>query len=313
MDSQRGTEGPGGPPDDPSFSSHSNRSSGPRSRQVAKVRSALSEKIQWDGQCSSFRTYKLAIIGHMLQAGAAYLANPTFQASYVKYAKLGNDYVESEDFKLTYPDVALQQVKIDKTWLYGMLMSSNKKDGERKFLFKYEYSQDGIMAWIEFLRDYDSNGFEEVRANKLESLIYTKNSYRFPGGFLKYVDTLQANLNELDILIPGQYSNDHKKRILFKNLKNAKGLTHLIQSCKDRNMTYQEASTYLRIHGAELDEEEQDPRKTNQVEKEDKYLSYEEMKEVYKTMAEEQVPRRAFKVLDSSPKFRESMHINPLI
>ena len=89
-----------------------------------------------------------------------------------------------------------------------MLMSSNKKGGERKYLFKHKYTQDGIMAWIEFLRDYDNNGSDEIRANKLESLINIKYSHRFPGGFLKYVDTLQANLNEIAILLPDQWNDN---------------------------------------------------------------------------------------------------------
>ena len=303
----------GGPPDDsPSNFGHSIASMTSRTRQVAKPRNSLSEKIQWDGQCFSFRPYKLAITGHLLQNGAAYLVDHSFHLSYSKYSKVGEDYLESEDFRVTYPDVTIKQARIDKTYLYGMLMSSNRKDGKQKIILKYETSQDGIAAWIEFIRDYDNNGSEEVRATKLENLVSMKYSYKYPGGFLKYIDTLQANLNELDILLPGQYSESHKKRILFRNIKEIKTLKHLIQSCKDREMSYQEAATYLRIHGAELDEEDQDTRKKNQVEKEvgDNYLSYEDTRSTYVMMAEEHGARNAFKVLNSSPRFRESLNIH---
>ena len=68
------------------------------------------------------------------------------------------------------------------------------------------------MAWIEFLRDYDNNESEEVRINKLESLISVKYHSRYPGGFLKYIDTLQAHLNELDTLLPRQYGDEQKKK-----------------------------------------------------------------------------------------------------
>ena len=227
----------------------------PRSRQVAKFRSSISDKIQRDGQCSSFRPYKLAVIGHILQNGGGFLVDHAFHASYVKYAKLGEDYLKSEDFRTTYPDITRKQARIDRIWLYGMLVSSNRKDGEQKILLKYEHNQDGIAAWIEFLRDYDNNGSEEVRASKLEALVAVKYTYKYPGGFLKYIDTLQANLNELDILLPGQYTESRKKRTLYQNIKDAKTLTHLIQSCKDRDLSYQEAATYLRIYGAELDAE----------------------------------------------------------
>ena len=91
-------------------------------------------------------------------------------------------------------------------------------------------------------------------------------------------------------------------------------MKHLIQSCKDRDLSYQKAATYLRIHGAEIDEEDQEPRKMNQVEKEEEsFLSYEESRGVYVTMAEEQGPRKAFKVLRDYPKLRESLKIHPKI
>ena len=224
-----GSRRTGGPPDDsPSNSSHTFGSMVHRNRHVAKVRSPLNEKIQWDGQYSSFRPYKLAIIEHLLQNGGDYLVDHSFHLSYLKYAKLGEDYLESEDFRVTYPDIAIKQARIDRKYLYGMLVSSNWKDGEQKFIFKYADSQDGIAAWIEFLRDYDNNGSEEFRASKLENMVSIKYSYKYPGGFLKYIDILQANLYELDILLPDQYSENHKRRILFKNIKEVKTLTHLI-------------------------------------------------------------------------------------
>jgi hypothetical protein len=301
----------GGPPDGlPSHSGHSStRSIVPRSRQVPKVRSSLSEKILWDGQCSTFRPYKLAITGHLLQVGAGYLVDSNFHQSYTTYAKVGDDYLESEAFRVKYPDISLAQARLDRTYLYGMLISSNRKDGERKIILKYEHNQDGIAAWIEFIRDYDNNGSEDIRANKLERLILDQYSHKYPGGFLKYIDTLQAHFNELDTLLPGHYLDNQKRRILFRNLKGSKPLRYLIQACKDRDLTYQDAATYLRVHGADIDDEE-DARKVQQVEKaDDKSLNYEEARQLYCTMAEESGPRQAYNVLKGHPALRESLKI----
>ena len=63
----------GGPPDDLPSNARHNRATTPNSRQVAKARSALSGKIQWDGQCSSFRQYMWAIAGYTLQVKSDYL------------------------------------------------------------------------------------------------------------------------------------------------------------------------------------------------------------------------------------------------
>ena len=81
---------------------------------------------------------------------------------------------------MMYPDITLKQARLNKTYLYGILVSSNKKDGEEKFILKYETSQDGIMEWIKFLSNYDNNGSEEVRMNKLESSINVKYHSRYP-------------------------------------------------------------------------------------------------------------------------------------
>ena len=113
----------------------------------------------------------------MLQNGGECLVDHAFQLSYLEYVKLGEDYLESEDFRVTYPDITIKQARIYRTFLYyGMLLSSNRKDGEQKSILKYETSQDGIAAWIEFLKDYDNNGSEEVKAIKLENMVSAKYS-----------------------------------------------------------------------------------------------------------------------------------------
>lgn len=233
-----------------------------RSRQIARPRKPISDRLQWNGQYSSFRTYKLAIIGHLLQNGGGYLVNQTFHISYHKYAKQGENYLESEDFRMNYPDITTMQAKIDRSYLYGILISTNRIDGEQRILIKYETSHDGIAAWVEFLRDYDNNGSKERRIIKLESSLSSKYTPKYQGGFIKYMDKFQANFNQLDILIPKHYSEKAKIRIMYNNLKEIVQLRHLVQACKDKGMTYQEAAEYLRKHGGD----DQDPRETENKE-----------------------------------------------
>src|SRR5688572_28816912 len=128
-----------------------------RSQQVAQPMNPLSEKIQWNGHNSTFRSYKSAITEYLLQSGGSYLVDHAFHASYIIYTKVGEDYLESVDFRITYPVITIKQARIDRTYLYGVLVSSNRYDGEQKILLKYEMTQE-IAAWIEFLKDYDHNG-----------------------------------------------------------------------------------------------------------------------------------------------------------
>ena len=82
----------GEPPDDSSSNSGHSKFFALCSRQVAKVRSALSEKVKWDGQCSFLRQYKYPPTGHLLQVGGAYLVNSSFYTLYTKYTQSGEDY-----------------------------------------------------------------------------------------------------------------------------------------------------------------------------------------------------------------------------
>ncbi len=88
-------------------------------------------------------------------------------------------------------------------------------------------------------------------------------------------------------------------------------LRHLVQACRDRDLSYQEAATYLRIYGAETDQEDQDSRVTNQVKKDlnKEPLSYEKAREIYKAFAEDQGATRAFNLCRDSPSLRETLSI----
>ena len=100
---------PGGPPyGSPPNSVHSSTSMIPRSGHTAKAKSSISEKVQWDGQCLTFRPYKLAITGHLLQNGGDYLVDHKFHERYLKYAKLGKDYLESDDFRINVLNCPVQ-------------------------------------------------------------------------------------------------------------------------------------------------------------------------------------------------------------
>ena len=91
---------------------------------------------------------------------------------------------------MNYPDILHRQARLDWTYLYGVLIVSNQNDGEREFILKYKTCQDKMLVCIEFLKDYDYNGSEEVRITKLESRISTKYKLRYTGGFFKYINTL---------------------------------------------------------------------------------------------------------------------------
>ena len=92
------------------------------------------------------QTLKSTTTGHLLQVGGTYLVNFSFHTSYTIYAQDGELYLNSKKFRMMYPDISNKQARLDRTYLYIMLVSSNIKDVERKFILKNEASHNGMMA-----------------------------------------------------------------------------------------------------------------------------------------------------------------------
>ena len=192
-----------------------------------------------------------------------------------------------------------------------MLMSSNK-NGERKFLLKYSNTQDGIFTWIEFLRDYDNNGDSEIRAEQLDSLIHVPYSAKSPGGFLKYIDTLQAYLTELDTLNPGEFTDAQKTKLLYRNLQSHPSMGHLLQTCRDHEYDFHTACIYLRTCSVRIDALS-NPKSVLHTATEDPGLSFPEARAIYTTMSGESTPAQAYQVLNQSPSLHTSLCIPPAI
>jgi hypothetical protein len=226
-----------------SYSSRSNqfRQSTPRSRPQ------LSDKIMWNGKRSTFKQYSEAIEGHILQVGGGYLINKEFIKKYKIFAERGEDYFMSGSFTEDYCDISSSQACLDRTYLYGMLLSSNRRGGERNILLKYKNKHEGIMAWIEFNEKYEYNGSEEVCMEILEERIRIKYAKDNPKPADEYLEDLQADLQELDALLPEEYKDSKKCRLLYRNMMcRDKPFTYLVQMCKDSRKTFKDACQYLR-------------------------------------------------------------------
>ena len=120
------------------------------------------EKISWNGMHTSFSPFRCAIEGHLLQVGAGYLTSKDFLDC---YKILGEEYLKSEKFWNTYK-VSFLQALYDMQYLYGILVTATK-DMQHKIILKYEASQDGILAWDEFKKDFVHDGSEDLKIEQL--------------------------------------------------------------------------------------------------------------------------------------------------
>ena len=284
---------------------------------TAKPRAAISEKIKWDGRYTSFKAYKNGVEGHLLQTGATYLLDESFQEAYEEYRHEGVDYLKTQSFYEKY-NVKYLQADTDRTWLYGILVSTNRVNGERKIIQQYSRSKDGIKAWMDFISHYNNHGSNDIRAEVLEELIRIPYTSTYNGTLLEYLDKLAANLNELESLVPGQYNDDRKNWILRSNLQEAPGpkLPSLLQNCKDSKLPFSEAMQYLRQNGltkADLLGESTSKRIHHSGTSDSNEKSYEDCKQLYTLMAAEMGPTMAFNTLQKSVGLRQQLQIpNPI-
>ena len=195
---------------------HSSHSKGDSDRHFrglpAKARTKF-EKISWNGMHTSFRPFRRAVEGHLLQVGAGYLASNEFVEA---YKILGEEYLKTDKFWNTYK-VSYPQALYDTRYLYGILVTATK-DMQHKIILKYEANQDGILAWDEFKKDFAHDGSEDLKIEQLEAQVHQPYSAREPGGMAAYIDKFQAYIAELETMIPADYTNARKKRLLLTNI-----------------------------------------------------------------------------------------------
>ena len=239
-----------------SSSQRTSRSQHYRYTAMAKPRSKLSDKITWDGHHATFKAYSKVVDGHLLQVNAGYLTNPHFVQ---KYSEMGMSYIISDEFWNTY-QVSIPQVKADATYLYGMLFASNRGRDD-KILMRHSTDQDGIAAWIAFKEDYGNNGSKELKVNELEVAI--KKMYDpTKEGVAGYIDRFSAQMQELESLIPGQYGEAMKKRLILSNMSTSSELTYFVQTCRDNpSMSFKDVTTYFRRNAAWMDQHQHSRQK----------------------------------------------------
>ena len=230
---------------------HSSSSSSTRSLRMkpAKIRPKF-EKVKWDGMNTTFRSFKRAIEGHLLQVGAGYLTEDSFIQLYFQ---MGQEYLKSKHFWEKY-QISIPQALFDQSYLYGILVSATK-DLQNKIIIKYEKNQDGILAWHDLKKDYAYDGSKELRVEQLETIVQRPFSNKDFGGMQSYIDHFQAYIGELESIAPSEYSDSRKKRMLLNNIRNAEGVAHLIQKCRDDDsMTYEDCAAYLRKYAFLIDQ-----------------------------------------------------------
>ena len=123
----------------------------------AKIRPKF-DKCNWNGMSNTFRAFRNTVEGHLYQTGAAYMTNQPFLDI---YKRLGEECFKSDVIWQMFR-VNEDQAISDKEFLFGILTSCTTNI-QHKILLKYAYSRDGILALDEFKKEFEYNGFKELK------------------------------------------------------------------------------------------------------------------------------------------------------
>ena len=122
--------------------------------------------------------------------------------------------------------ISLPQAYSDKKWLFGMLMQATNHM-ENKIIIKYKGTQDGILAYYEFKKEYGFKRSKNLRIEFLESMAQKPYTNSIHSSFGAYIDQFQAHIGELETIVSNEYTEAKKKRLVLVNKREADGVAHL--------------------------------------------------------------------------------------
>ena len=215
---------------------------------MAKIRPKF-DKVNWNGMNNTFRAFKNTVEGHLLQTGASYLFNKIFLGI---YKELGDECLKSDVIWKMFK-VSHAQAVSDKEFLFGILVSCTTHI-QHKIIIKYKSTQNGILAWDEFKKDFEFDGSKELKQEQLETMVQQPYKSSDPGGMAAYIDKFQSLVAQLEAIAPQEYFDTRKKRTLLTNIRSVQGVFHLIQKCSgEESMTFDMSATYLRKNAMYID------------------------------------------------------------
>ena len=126
-------------------------------------RGHLAQRVQWDGNPTTFETYELKLKSHYYQVGAGYLFLENFQQAY---------QMEGAACQTKFSHLVASQTQLldDSQHLYGAILGSATDGAIGQFLLKHSSPPDGLSVWIDICNSQKINGSQEVKIDSLEKL-----------------------------------------------------------------------------------------------------------------------------------------------
>ena len=168
-------------------------------------RGHLAQRVQWDGNPTTFEVYELKIKSHYYQVGAGYLFLDNFQQAY---------QLEGVACQTKFSHLVSSQAQLmdDSQHLYGALLGSATDGAIGQFLLKHSSPPDGLSVWIDICASQKINGSQEVKIDSLEKIVNTPFVSTYKGGLIQYVQDIANSFAKLEQLGVNTFKDDYDKR-----------------------------------------------------------------------------------------------------
>ena len=195
--------------------------------------------LAWDGTKAGFRNYKVQVEQFFGTNYLSFLFNRKFQELYVQEKPMGSEFMDiaclPQCFLTAEANMGKEMVHLYET----IHQTAGQSKVAKKFLRKYQQTQDGLMVWIELVASMDNYAISENRKQVFEGLTKVFHEQHNFIGPNRYWGAIQDAH-----WLSNTFTEKQKIQVLFNNLK----LSHddyMIKGCRKSCTTFQECVDYL--------------------------------------------------------------------
>ena len=145
--------------------------------------------------------------------------------------------------------ITQEQLESDITYIFGALQSVFCVYGKVNILH-YQYTQDGIMVWHNFLNEFDHSGDQQVASYSHLAMIDTIFSSEYDGGLAQFVLDLQNAFVELEAL-QVHYTPQQQLDTLLRHAHTV-DTNWMITYCHQQGLDFTQSCTFLCQQGQSI-------------------------------------------------------------
>jgi len=197
-----------------------------------RKRHTISRKITFSGRASeTWKPFQKLLTAHMAGENCAYLLQPKFLSCYELHGRRAIDIFVDPSTGQLIP-ISTAQFDADVKYLYSTLQSAFRSEDIAYITDAYEDSEDGVLTWLDALKEFGEHENKEVNRTLFTSKLHTMNFTRnYKGGLAQFVADHRSIFSKL-ATNGRSYSDADKIEAIYANLQHTEFGQGLVRTCR---------------------------------------------------------------------------------